>query len=30
MKKAKQTFHIIACNWAGGSTGTVKYTFTYA
>ena len=20
---------IVACNWAGGPTGTVKYTFTY-
>jgi hypothetical protein len=27
-KKATET-HIIACNWAGGPTGTVKYTFTY-
>lgn len=27
-KKATQT-HIIACNWAGAPTGTVKYTFTY-
>ena len=28
IKKA-ETFTIVACNWAGGPTGTVKYTFTY-
>jgi hypothetical protein len=21
---------IVACNWSGGPTGTVTYTFTYA
>jgi hypothetical protein len=30
IKKAKQKVNIIACNWAGSATGTVKYTFTYA
>jgi hypothetical protein len=30
IKKAKQKYYIIACNWAGASTATVKYTFTYA
>jgi len=30
IKKAKTTYRIVACNWAGGSTATVKYTFTYA
>ena len=29
MKKA-QTVHVVACNWAGGPTGNVKITFTYA
>ena len=24
------TYKIIACNWAGGSTGDVKYTFEFA
>lgn len=24
------TYKIIACNWAGGSTGDVKYTFDFA
>lgn len=24
------SYQIIACNWAGGPTATVKYTFTYA
>jgi hypothetical protein len=28
--KKKDTYTIVACNWAGGPTGTVKYTFTYA
>ena len=28
--KKPQIYKIIACNWAGGPTGTVKYTFTYA
>jgi hypothetical protein len=28
--KKKGTYHIIACNWAGGPTATVKYVFTYA
>lgn len=27
--KKKQTVTIVACNWAGGPTGTVKVTFTY-
>jgi len=30
VKKAGTTYNIIACNWAGGPTGTVTYTFTYA
>ena len=30
IKKAKTKINIIACNWAGAATGTVKYTFTYA
>jgi hypothetical protein len=30
VKKAKATYNIIACNWAGGPTATVKYVFTYA
>jgi hypothetical protein len=29
IKKAG-SYSIVACNWAGGPTGTVKYTFTYA
>jgi hypothetical protein len=29
VKKAG-TFYIVACNWAGTPTATVKYTFTYA
>lgn len=29
IKKAG-TFYIVACNWAGGATANVKYTFTYA
>ena len=28
--KKPGTFKLIACNWAGGPTATVKYTFTYA
>jgi hypothetical protein len=28
--KKAGTANIIACNWAGGSTGRVSYTFTYA
>ncbi|HVF21121.1 MAG TPA: hypothetical protein VNA14_12895 [Mycobacteriales bacterium] len=28
--KKPGTVHLIACNWAGGPTGTVKYTFTFA
>jgi hypothetical protein len=30
VKKAGTTYNIIACNFAGGPTGTVTYTFTYA
>ena len=30
IKKARQKVNIIACNWAGGANGTVKYVFTYA
>lgn len=30
IKKAKTKINIISCNWAGGPTATVKYTFTYA
>ncbi|HEV2889489.1 MAG TPA: hypothetical protein VGX28_03865 [Frankiaceae bacterium] len=30
VKKAGTVYTIIACNWAGGPTGTVKYTFTWA
>lgn len=30
VKKGGTVYKIIACNWAGGPTGTVKYTFTYA
>ena len=29
LKKA-QTVTVVACNWAGGPTGNVKITFTYA
>jgi hypothetical protein len=29
VKKAGTTYKIIACNWAGGPTATVTYTFTY-
>ena len=29
LKKA-QTVSIVACNWSGGPTGKVTYTFTYA
>lgn len=29
VKKAGAIYKIIACNWAGGPTGTVKYTFTF-
>lgn len=29
VKKSKTLYKIVACNWAGGSTGTVKLTFTY-
>ena len=28
--KKPGTINIIACNWAGGPTGNVKYTFTFA
>jgi hypothetical protein len=28
--KAPGSYKVIACNWAGGPTATVKYTFTYA
>ena len=28
--KKAGTVNIIACNWAGGPTGTVKYVFTFA
>lgn len=28
--KKPGTVNLIACNWAGGPTGTVKYTFTFA
>ena len=27
--KKGQVIHIVACNWAGTSTATVSYTFTY-
>ncbi len=27
--KKATTASIVACNWAGGPTGTVKYTFTF-
>lgn len=27
--KKAQTVSIVACNWAGGPTATVKYVFTY-
>lgn len=30
VKKGGTAYQIIACNWAGGPTGTVTYTFTYA
>ena len=30
VKKAGATYKIIACNWAGGATGKVTYTFTFA
>ena len=30
VKKAGVSYNIIACNWAGGPTATVKYTFTFA
>ena len=30
VKTAGTTYNIIACNWAGTPTATVKYTFTYA
>jgi hypothetical protein len=29
VKKAKTTFRIVACNWAGSPNAHVKYTFTY-
>jgi hypothetical protein len=29
-KKAGETVQIVACNWAGGPTGEVTYTFTFA
>ncbi len=28
--KKAGTINLIACNWAGGPTGTVKYKFTFA
>jgi hypothetical protein len=28
--KRKGSYNIIACNWAGAPTATVKYVFTYA
>ena len=28
--KKKGSYFIVACNWAGAPTATVKYTFTYA
>ena len=28
--KKPTVVQIVACNWSGGPTGTVKYTFTYA
>jgi len=28
--KRAGTYSIVACNWAGAPTATVKYTFTYA
>ncbi|HEX8002243.1 MAG TPA: hypothetical protein VF519_06075 [Mycobacteriales bacterium] len=30
VKKGGVTYSIVACNWAGAPTATVKYTFTYA
>jgi hypothetical protein len=30
VKKARTTYNLIACNWVGGPTGTLAYTFTYA
>ncbi len=30
IKKAKTTYSLVACNWAGGNTATLTYTFTYA
>lgn len=30
VKKAGTTYKITACNWAGGPTGKLTYTFTYA
>ena len=30
VKKKGAKYQIVACNWAGGSTATVTYTFTYA
>ena len=30
VKKKAAKYSIVACNWAGGSTGTVKYVFTYS
>lgn len=30
VKKGGTTYKIVACNWAGGATATVTYTFTYA
>jgi hypothetical protein len=30
VKKANTVYKIIACNWAGGPSATVKYTFTWA
>ena len=29
IKKSKKKYSIVACNYAGGASATVKYTFTY-
>jgi len=29
LRKKGETVHIVACNWAGSSTATVSYTFTF-